>query len=130
MKTTKEIGIWMDHANAHITDRSTEQIATRSIESKFTHEVREQSHSKSEGLEQNKEQHQQADYYKQLGAVIINYDHALLFGPTDAKTELYNLLKADHHFDKIKIDVKTADKMTENQQHAFVKTHFDGHHTE
>ena len=55
---------------------------------------------------------------------VKNYDEVILFGPTDAKVELFNILKADQHFDKIKIDIKQADKMTENQQHAFVKDHF------
>jgi hypothetical protein len=53
-----------------------------------------------------------------------DYDEVILFGPTDAKSELYNLLKNDHHFDKIRIEVKPADKMTENQQQAFVKKYF------
>jgi len=53
-----------------------------------------------------------------------DYDEVLLFGPTNAKNELVNILKVDHHFDEIKIEVKPADKMTENQQLAFVKEHF------
>ncbi len=48
-----------------------------------------------------------------------------LFGPTNAKTELVNILKSDHHFDKVKIDVKPADKMTVNQQEEFVKEYFN-----
>ena len=72
----------------------------------------------------NKEQHQQSDYYKQLGEIIKNYTEVILFGPTDAKVELFNILKADHHFAKIKIEFQQADKMTENQQHAFVKEYF------
>ena len=71
-----------------------------------------------------KEQHEQAAYYKQLSAIIKNYDPVLLFGPTEAKTELLNILRADHHFEKIKIEVKQTDKMTDNQQHAFVKEYF------
>ena len=58
------------------------------------------------------------------GDAIKNYDEVLIFGPTHAKEELVNLLKADRHFENIKIDVKHADKMTENQQHAFVKDYF------
>ncbi|MBK8348850.1 MAG: hypothetical protein IPL08_15010 [Saprospiraceae bacterium] len=48
----------------------------------------------------------------------------LLFGPTDAKAELLHLIQADHHFDKIKFEVKSTDKMTENQENAFVKDYF------
>ena len=94
------------------------------IESTFTHQEKEQSLSKSESLMHNKEQHQQSEYYKKLGEAIKNYESVILFGPTDAKVELFNILKADHHFDKIQIEVEQADKMTENQQHAFVREHF------
>ena len=73
-----------------------------------------------------KEQHEHYDYYKKIGEAIRNYQDVLLFGPTTAKTELFNMLKADHHFEKIKIETKHADKMTVNQQHAFVKEYFTG----
>jgi nitrogenase subunit NifH len=128
MQTAKNLGIWMDHASANLMEYSMDEIGTQTIESKFTHEVKEESIHKSESLEHHKEQHEQAGYYKQLGDIIKNYEHVLLFGPTDAKVELFNTLKADHHFDKIKIDVLSADKMTENQQHAFVREHFGKHH--
>jgi len=72
----------------------------------------------------NKEQQQQSGYYKALGETINNFDNVLLFGPTDAKTELLNILKADMHFDKIKIETMQADKMTENQDQVFVRNYF------
>lgn len=114
----------MDHASAHLMEFSADQIATNIIESQFTHQEKTNSMGKSENLMHNKEQHQQSEFYKKLGGVIIKYDEVVLFGPTDAKAELFNILKADHNFAKIKIEVKQADKMTENQQHAFVKKHF------
>jgi hypothetical protein len=73
----------------------------------------------------NKEQHQQSEYYKKIGEIIKDYKEVILFGPTEAKTELFNILKADHLFENIKIEIKQTDKMTENQQHAFVKNHFN-----
>ena len=72
----------------------------------------------------NKEQREQHDYYKKLGEVIKNYNDVILFGPTSAKTELYNILKEDHRFENIKIETQKTDNMTENQQHAFVREHF------
>ena len=126
MKTENRLGIWMDHSTAHLMEYTVDPIETKSIESKFTHEEKEHSLGKNENLMHHKEQHEQADYYKKLGEVIKNYDHVILFGPTDAKVELFNLLKANHLFEKIKIEVEQADKMTENQQHAFVKKHFSG----
>ena len=129
MATAKNLGIWMDHSSAHIMEFTTDPIETKTIDSKFTHEAKENALGKSERLMHNKEQHQESEYYKKLGEVIRNYDEVILFGPTDAKVELWNLLKADHHFAKIKIETQSTDKMTENQQHAFVKKHFSTHYS-
>jgi hypothetical protein len=124
MTAAKDLGIWMDHSSAHVMEFTTDPIQTKIIESKFTHQQKEHSLGESERVMHNKEQHQQAAYYKELGDVIKNYEEVILFGPTDAKVELFNLLRADHRFAKTKIEVKQADKMTENQQHAFVRDHF------
>lgn len=124
MKTGNKLGIWMDHASANLMEFNPELIESKTIQSKFTHQDKEFALSKSEHIMHNKEQHQQAEYYKELGAIIKNYDEVVLFGPTDAKVELLNTLKSDMHFSDVKIEVKQADKMTENQQHAFVKEHF------
>jgi stalled ribosome rescue protein Dom34 len=127
MTTAKNLGIWMDHSNAHLMEFTTDPITTTIISSRFTHREKEQSISKSEDGMHQKEQHEQADYYKKIGEAIKNYQEVLLFGPTNAKTELLNLLKADHHFEKIKLETKDADKMTQNEQHAFVRNHFSHH---
>ena len=116
----------MDHSNAHLIEFTTDPMETKTIESEFTHEVKEQSFGKGEHLMHNKEQHQESGFYKKLADIIKAYDKVVLFGPTEAKVELHNILKTDHHFDKIKIDVLPADKMTGHQQHAFVKAHFSG----
>ena len=129
MKPTKikgSIGIWMDHAVAHLIEFTTPPMQTKTLVSKFTHDQKVNSMVKSENLMHNKEQHQQADFFKNIAQVIRNYDSVVLFGPTDAKTELFNVLKADNRFDKIKMEIKSADKMTENQQHAFVRDYFSG----
>ncbi|MFD2865513.1 hypothetical protein ACFSYC_12500 [Mucilaginibacter antarcticus] len=124
MTTAKSLGIWMDHQNAHIMEFTTDPIATTSVESKFTHQEKEQTLGRSENLMHNKEQHEEADYYKELGEIIKNYNDVILFGPTDAKVELLNILRKDHRFANIVIEVQSADKMTENQQHAFVREYF------
>ncbi|MFI5219142.1 MAG: hypothetical protein ACHQNT_06600 [Bacteroidia bacterium] len=124
MTTKKNLGIWMDHSSAHLMEFTPDPIETNIIESKFTHQEKEHSLGKSEHIMHNKEQHQQSEYYKKLGETIINYDAVILFGPTDTKVELFNILRADHRFAKIKIEIKQTDKMTENQQHAFVREYF------
>ncbi|HEY5824359.1 MAG TPA: hypothetical protein VIT44_08340 [Cyclobacteriaceae bacterium] len=124
MSTEKRLGIWMDHAKAHLMEFTTEQMEDTIIASRFTHQEKEQTLEKSENIMHNKEQHQHAEYYKKIGEEIKKYDEVILFGPTNAKSELLNTLNGDHHFDKIKIHVQQTDKLTENQQHAFVRDYF------
>jgi len=127
MTTTKNLGIWMDHSNAHLTELTVDPITTTTVTSKFTHQVMEQSLHKSEHVMHNKQNHQQHEFYKHLSEVIKHYESIILFGPTDAKNELFNLLKADHRFAKIQLKVSQADKMTEQEQQSFVKDYFSKH---
>jgi len=124
MTTDKKLGIWMDNANAHLMEFSNETIETKMLDSNFTHQDRVESLSKSEKGMHNKEQHEQTAYYKKLSEVIRNYNEVLLFGPTNAKDELYNTVKDNPLFKDIAISVLPADKMTENQEHAFVRDYF------
>ena len=123
METQKNLGIWMDYANANLIDLNSES-KSQTITSKFNFEVKDEAIRKSEKLMHNKEQQMDEAYYKQVAGVMLNYDNVLLFGPTNAKTELYNYLKKDLHFKDIKIDVEPADKMTDNEKNAFVRKHF------
>ena len=129
MKTEKKLGIWMDHRSAHLIDLEQNLIKPQNIDSNFTHEVREESLNRSEHIMHNKEQQQQSAYYQKLAKIILGYTDVILFGPTDAKLELRNLLCADHHFDNIKIETQQAGKMTEVQQIDFVKHHFSNHNS-
>jgi len=124
MIATKQLGIWMDHASAHIIEFSTESNEATTIHSNFTHQVKQDTLSKSENVMHNKEQHQQHEYYMKLGEIIKNYEEVILFGPTEAKDELFNVLKNDRHFVGIRIFVQHADKMTPNQQSAFVRDYY------
>jgi ADP-heptose:LPS heptosyltransferase len=116
----------MDHSNAHLMEYTSDSIETKTLESKFTHQEKEETLVKSEKTMHNNEQHEDAEYYKKLGETIKDYDEVILFGPTSAKMELYNILKSDHRFAKIKIETKQTDKMTESQLHSFVKDYFSG----
>lgn len=119
------LGIWMDHRSANIMEYKNDAIETNTVDSKFTNKEKSESLGKSENIMHNKEQQKQSEFYQNLGAIIRNYDEVLLFGPTDAKVELFNILRADARFEKINIEIEQADKMTENQQHSFVKKHFE-----
>src|SRR3990172_2928589 len=105
MATAKNLGIWMDHSSAHLMEYTSGPINTEIIESRFSNEVKEHSLNKSEYMMHNKEQHEQSEYFKKLGEVIKNYEEVILFGPTDAKVELYNFLRSELAFSKIEIEI-------------------------
>ena len=124
MQTTTQLAIFMDNASAHIMELNHGVITTKTIDSKFSHQMREEALSKSENVMHEKEQQHQASYYDALSAVIIEYSDVLIFGPTNAKLELHNILKKDKHFDDINIEIKSSDKINVAQQEAFVKDYF------
>lgn len=114
----------MDNSIAHIIEFILEPFKIITIESEFTHQEKESTLVKGESHMHNKEQQLQKEYFKKLGEVIASYDEVLLFGPTNAKAELFNIIKLDHRFANIKIEVKESDKLTPNQQLAFVRDYF------
>jgi hypothetical protein len=124
MTIEKKLGIWMDHSNARLMEFTSIDGEDKVVDSVLSHAGKETSVGSSENVIHNKEHHQQSEYYKKLGEAIRSFDDVVLFGPTNAKAELLNLLRTDHRFEKIKIEVQQSDKMTDNQQHAFVKEYF------
>jgi hypothetical protein len=122
MKNIKQMGIWMDHSNALLMELTGETIVAHNIVLESIHKENEQNQILHGKPFYNKEQ--RLSYYKKIGDFIRNFQEVVLFGPTDAKNELLNLLRTDHLFEKIKIEVIDADKMSENQMYAFVKDYF------
>lgn len=123
MNNTKNLGIWMDHLNADFIPMNGEG-KSNSIQAEITPEIKEEAIQKGERRLHNKEQQLQESFYKEIATEILKFDQVLLFGPTRAKRELLNYLHKDLHFKDIKIDIESADNMTENEKHAFVKNHF------
>lgn len=128
MKKIIYLGIWMDHSHAYLMELKADAIITNCI-------VSESLMPEETGVEisqlhvdfndsYKKEKQDLSNYYSKISDVIRNYQQVLLFGPTGAKSELFNLLDADHLFDHIKIEKKDTDKMTENQMHALIKEYF------
>ena len=115
----------MNHSRAHLIDFKKESAPAKVIKNSFMHEEVEQALNKSEQLMHNKRQQQRSFYYKKLGnALSPSYQEVLLFARADAKTKLYNILHSSFYFNKIKIEVQSAGKITEDQKQAFVKNHF------
>lgn len=113
----------MDHTNAYPIESGTHTRKLSSIQSSFTHHIN--ALNKGESLaHHHQKQHHQAAFYKRVGTVMRDYDNVLLFGPTDAKRELLNILRADYRFEKIGIDVKETKTMTLSEQQQFIHEHF------
>lgn len=123
-ESTKKLGIWMDHTIAHLYEIKNKSMTSNTLESIFL-QSEKQNFGRDESLKQNTEQNQDLDFYKRLGEVIKEYSEVFLFGPTNAKKELFNLLREDTQYNEIKFELETTDKLTENQMHAFVKEHFE-----
>ena len=124
MKATKRLGIWMDHSVARLMDYASEDYKVKTIDSDATSLDHQEGLQHSESLLHNKESQAIKAYYKSLIDVIKEYDEIVLFGPTNAKNELYNLIRNDHKYDKLKIETKPANKMSYEEQHAFIKDYF------
>ena len=124
MEKIKCLGIWMDHSKANLMECNDNDVNTQTIESEFTHQNKMEALSHSESGMQHKENQLHEQFYKKIGEEILKYNKVLLFGPTDAKLELHNFLKNNQHFNNINIEVDSVDKMTDNQQKAFVKDYF------
>jgi len=116
----KKLGIWMDHSSMHIIEFSSNPVVTKTIESKFT---RDDKMSRINSIGTKILLHQTM-FYKQLGEIIRHYEEVILFGPTVAKNELLNTLSSDQQFEKTKITVVHADKMSKEQQYIFVRDYF------
>jgi len=114
----------MDHSIANLVDLNAHK-GNHTIDSTFNFSIQVEAMNRSENLMHNKRQQMHEAYYKEIADEILKYDHVLLFGPTDAKTELHNYLNKDLHFKDIKIDIESADNMTDSQKDAFIKNHFE-----
>ena len=103
---------------------SKDPFEIKTIESNFTQEQKISSLQKGEHHLLNKEKKEQTKYFKKIMKVISKYNEVILFGPTDAKEELFSVVVTDNRFQNSIILVKQTDKMTPNQQNAFVRGHF------
>jgi len=120
----KQIGIWMDHSFAFIITLENNKVVENIVELEIPQLETDYDSGNNEKLKNNKSQQFQVNYYKKLIDWIKNYQDVILFGPTDAKKELLNMLKDEHFFKNIHIEIQDSDKMTSMQMHDFVTAYF------
>ena len=115
----------MDHANAHLIEFSDEIKITETVSLNFDHQDKNETIQRSESEMHKKQEQRQNGYYKKLGATIKGFTDVVLFGPTNAKSELFNFLRQNNLFDSIKIEVIHAENMSDKKQHQFVREYFE-----
>ncbi|MEO8239190.1 MAG: hypothetical protein ABI576_13885, partial [Flavobacterium sp.] len=96
MKTTKQLGIYLDHATANLIDFFNSDKKTQSVLSDFDIQDKHETLNRSENEMHHKEQDKQREYFKKIAAIATDFNELLLFGPTGAKTELLHFLQKDH----------------------------------
>ena len=124
MEAIKKIAVYMDHFKANIVEYTNTAALIKTIRSEFNHFEKEKILQKGESHLHNKEQDMQDLFYKNIREELLDYDEVLLFGATTAKTELSNILKNDNNLTNIEIIVKNTDKLSDNEQIAFVNDCF------
>lgn len=122
MKKTNQLGIWMDHSVAYLMEFTTKPFEIQTIVCEFTMEEKKRNpFKKTKPISNIKKKY---NYYNRIGNAILNYDKIILFGPSVAKIDFFDLLSEDDRFYKLKIEIKETDKMNVYQQHAFINEYF------
>jgi hypothetical protein len=124
-QSTKQLGICMDRSHALLMELENNHIISRNIVSGLneTDKVDIQD-THFLGFQWSEKQHLQKVYFTEISDIIKHYQQVVLFGPTDAKDELYKLVEANRQFHNIKIKLANTDRMTEVQMHEFVKEYY------
>lgn len=124
MEKIKKVAVYMDHFTANIIEYINSAEAIKTIKSEFNRSEKKEILQKGESQIHNKEQNLQLEFYSKLREELLNYESVLLFGATNAKTELLHILQADAKFLNVEFTLKNTDKLTDNEQIAFVNDCF------
>lgn len=125
MKSVQKLGIYMDHSTAHIIEFSEGCKVIATVLRDFNKQHKNDTLQRNESEMHQKQKEQQQDYYKKLASFIKKLDTVLLFGPTQAKTELFNLIRKNHDFDLIQFAIKATDVLNSKQKCEFVRHYFE-----
>jgi stalled ribosome rescue protein Dom34 len=128
MKTTKQLGIWMDYSMAYKIERVADhKFVTEEVTSDFTWEEKQHSFFRNEASMHKKEHQYLMDYFDRIAHNLPTFDEIILFGAGKAKNEFFNWLMEQSKFASKVITVKDAHPMTERQRNAFVRDYFERH---
>jgi hypothetical protein len=103
MTTNRKTGVWMDHSNAFIVKLTDSSHLPQIIASGFDMPLKRRMPPQSEKTRLSILHRKKRTYHKSIAAALIESDEVFLFGPTDAKRELFKMLRNDENFDAIPI---------------------------
>lgn len=122
MEKTNQLGIWMDHSVAYLMEFKTKPFEIQTIVCEYNMDKKNEEKVKQEksiiGLKNRYR------FYNKIANTITNYKKIILFGPSNAKNDFFDVLSEDERFYKLKIEIKETDRMNINQQHAFINEYF------
>jgi hypothetical protein len=123
MNLSKQIGIFMNYSTAHIMEFSEKPNEIGIIESKFESKFIKEK-NKGENYLYSLAKQCKSDYFKKIASTILEYDKVLLFGPTCAKTELFNMLCENDLFFKVEIFLEETGSLTQKQRNKYIHEYF------
>lgn len=133
---TRQIGVWLDHAEAHFFLPAVENVPVETVDSTLESQERHGGQgadgiklggfrsTNNEHHKHNREQDALHKYYKEIQHKLLDFDEIYLFGPGSARNELHNLMLEDEHFKTKNIHVEPSDHLTENQMKTKVTEFF------
>lgn len=125
MKNIKQLGIYMDHAHAFLMELENGMIISRNIVSGWKELAADDLPEKHfMGFNCSEKKQLQMRYFAEISYIIRHYQQVVLFGPTDAKNEMNNLLADNHLFKDIKVELVNTDKLSDKEMHTFMKEYF------
>ena len=133
----KQTGIWLDIRNAWIVNLPIEQDGQIIVEHIHS-DVEEHAAIENTRMDtqwgphggnnqksvQERQHHEEKHFFtKILKQIHPTTEELVVFGPSEAKLGLKNMLEAQHHMPKL-MGVESADHMTEHQMEAWVRNYF------
>ncbi|HEY1039852.1 MAG TPA: hypothetical protein VGF30_10630 [Bacteroidia bacterium] len=117
MKPNTKVAIWMDNSIAYIR--------------KFGNNNNELTIKNEESVGDRKDVDRcggdkgsiHAQYYTDLGEIIMKYKEVTLIGPTNDKQKLLDVLRANHLFSQIKIILKNSFGISQKERDDYYFTH-------
>lgn len=123
MGVTKKLGIWMDYSMANLMEFTTIPFEVKIVKSN-SFDTKNQLSLESNSMHLSNANQLLSIYYNTIANEIKNYDRIILFGPTNAKLELFDVLSEDERLIKTKFEIRDTDTMTNNEQYEFIKKYF------